>query len=138
MSALEDYGPLLLLGAGVIMISVASKKAPRKLPDLSGEKCDPKKDAPLGYECAQAIGGWELAPEIEQFVGYGPYVNRKTVDNTLAILGFEHGDLQHFQNYMSMAYGWELRKDGVVDAESMKALKEAENMSARNEWLPPR
>lgn len=138
MSALEDYGPLFLLGAGVLMIAHANKKSPRKLVDRSGEKCAAGEEAPYGYECAQVVGGWELRPETKSFVGYGSFINRASVDSALVSLGFSYGDLEHFQNYMSMAYGWDLRKDGVVDSQSMKALREAVNMLSRDEWLPPR
>lgn len=138
MSFRGEYGHFLLLGAGVLLLGMASRKKPRKLENRSGEECDPKEDAPMGYQCGQVRGGWELRPEPEHFAGFGPYINRDAVDDALARLGFPGGNLGSFQSYMSMSYGRELRKDGVVDGDSMRALHDAEMMLVRDEWVFPR
>ena len=138
MSFRDEYGHFVLLGAGLVMLGMASKKKPRKLEDKSGEKCDPDEEPPLGYQCGQVRGGWELRHEPEQFVGFGPYINRDAVDAALESLGFAGGNLAGFQGYMSLAYGRDLRKDGVVDGPSMKALRDAEMMLSRDEWAFPR
>ena len=138
MSVLEDYGHFLLLGAGLVMLNKAGKRKPRKLEDRTGEKCDPEDPAPFGYECGQIRGGWELRKEREHFVGFGSYINQEGVDEALAYLGFPNGDLSGFQSYVSLAYQKDLRTDGIADRATMIALKEAEMMLGRDEWVPPR
>lgn len=138
MSLREEYGHFLLLGAGITMLALATKRKKGKLEDRSGEKCDPKEPAPVGYQCGQVRGGWELRQEEEQFVGFGPYINEEAVDEALASLGFPDGNLAGFQGYMSLVYERDLRKDGVADRDSMFALRDAENMLARDEWVFPR
>lgn len=139
MSLSEDYGHFLILGAGLVMLGIASKrKKPRNLEDRSGEKCDPEESAPFGYQCGQVRGGWELMEEQARFIGFGPYTNRQAVDRALDSLGFPNGDLVGFQKHMSLVYAKGLRVDGEVDKETMAALKQAENMLARNEWLSPK
>lgn len=138
MSFSREYGHFLLLGGGVLLLGLAAKKRPRKLEDRSGEECDPDEMSPMGYQCGQVRGGWELSHQPEVFLGFGPYLNRERVDEALASLGFHDGDLEGFQRYMSMAYDRDLRKDGSVDGPSMRALKDAEVMLSRDEWLFPR
>lgn len=138
MSFFEEYGHLVLLGAGVAMIGMATKRKPRKIEDRTGEECDPEGDVPFGYQCGQVPGGWELRQEESRFHGYGPYINYESVVRALDSLGFPGGNLRGFQHYMSMAYARDLRKDGVVDGDSMRALRDAEQMLARDEWVFPR
>lgn len=138
MSLRDDYGPILLLGAGLLMLGKASKRSARKNEDRTGEECDPDELAPVGYQCGQVRGGWELRHAEEHFSGFGPYLTRERVDAVLRSLGFPGGNLAAFQGYMSLTYGRELRKDGVVDGPSMHALKEAEQMLSRDEWMFPR
>jgi len=138
VSLREEYGHFLLLGAGLLMLGMASKRKPRKMEDRSGEKCDPDEVTPMGYQCGQVRGGWELSPEPEHFAGFGPYINRESVDVALARVGFPDGNLAGFQGYMSLVYGRDLRKDGEVDGSSMHALRDAEQMLGRDEWVFPR
>ncbi len=138
MSVLEDYGHFLLLGAGLVMLNKAGKRKPRKLEDRTGEECDPNESAPYGYECGQTRGGWELRKERGHFVGFGSYINQEGVDEALAYLGFPNGNLSGFQSYVSLAYQKDLRIDGIADRATMIALKEAEMMLGRDEWVPPR
>lgn len=138
MSFREEYGHFLLLGAGVVMLGMASKRKARKLEDRTGEKCDPEEDPPFGYQCGQVLGGWELQEEQGHFAGYGSYVNEQGVDTALASLGFPDGNLAGFQGYATLAYGKGLRKDGVLDGATLRALKDAEAMLARDEWVFPR
>lgn len=138
MSFIDEYGHILLLGSGLAMLGIASRRRPRSLTNRSGESCDPKTRPPIGYQCGQIVGGWELQPEAEHFSGYGPYLNRASVDAALARLGFGDGNLAGFQRYMSMVYERNLRKDGHIDGPTMKALRDAEMMLDRDEWAFPR
>lgn len=138
MSLLDEYGHILLLGSGLTILGIASRRRPRSLENRSGEICDPKVRPPIGYQCGQVIGGWTLQPEVEHFSGYGPYLNRQSVDAALARLGFSGGNLAGFQAYMSTVYGRDLRSDGSPDSLTMKALRDAEMMLDRDEWAFPR
>lgn len=133
----EDIIPLAVLGGGIFLLNKAYKKPPRKMEDRTGEVCDPNKKPPCGYECNQVRGGWELAPEKGEWIGFGHYVNRQGVDDMLKKLGFPGGDLVGFQNYMSRISDWDLRQDGVIDKKSILALKEAEGLLRRDEWIFP-
>ncbi len=134
----DDIVPFALLGAGLFLLGKAAKKGPRKLKDRTGEACDPKDNAPYGYECGQVVGGWELMEEKGKFLGFGPYNNRDGVDTALSRLGFSGGNLKGFQMYMSLISEWDLRKDGQLDSETIVALEEAEGLLNRDEWVPPR
>ncbi len=138
MSFGDEYGHFLLLGAGVVMLGMASKRKPRKVVDRTGEECDPKESAPFGYQCGQVRGGWTLQEEQEHFVGFGPYINEEAMLTALDAVGFPNGNLAGFQGYMSLAYESDLRRDGAVDRDSMLALRDAEQMLARDEWVFPR
>lgn len=133
----DDLLPLALLGAGVLMLTKASKKAPRNLKDRRGEECDPKELTPYGYECGQVIGGWELKEEREKHLGFGHYNNQAGIDAALARVGFPDGNLVAFQMYMSAVSEWDLRDDGVLDEDTIIALEEAEGLMDRGEWSPP-
>jgi len=134
----DDIFPLALLGAGVLMLSKASKRGPRKLKDRKGEECNPNDSAPYGYECGQVAGGWELKEERERYLGFGHYNNRAGIDAALESLGYPGGNLQGFQIYMSMISDWDLRTDGLIGQDTITALEEAEEALARGEWVPPR
>lgn len=134
----DDIVPIALLGAGVLLLSKASKRGPRKLKERKGEECNPNDPAPFGYECGQAVGGWELKEERERYLGFGHYNNRAGIDTVLSSLGYPGGNLQGFQIYMSMVSDWKLRKDGLLDPDTITALEEADEMLARGEWVPPR
>ena len=138
MSLREDYGPFLLLGAGLVMLGYAYKRSPRESEGEVGEKCDPDEDAPLGFHCTPTRDGNVLHRDKEYFSGYGSYLNRAMVNDVLAELGFPSGDLKGFQVYMNKISEWELRTDGGVDRDSMVALEEAEVMLGHNQWPKPR
>jgi hypothetical protein len=133
----DDIVPLALLGGGLLLLGMAAKKGPRKLKDRTGEKCDPKATAPYGYDCGQVMGGWELVPEKEEYIGFGHYNSRAGVDAALESLGFPNGDLAGFQRYMSAISEWDLRSDGQIDKDTLIALEEAEGLLRRDEWLAP-
>lgn len=138
MSLTNDYGHILLFGVGVLILGAASRRGPRKLEDRAGEECNPNEIAPLGYQCGQSVGKWTLQKEVGHFAGFGHYLNRENVDAALAKVGFPDGNLEGFQRYISMAYEYNLRKDGIVDGATMKALYDAELMLGRDEWIFPR
>ena len=137
MSFMEDYGHFLLLGAGVVAIAAGSQRKTRKLEKRAGEECDPNNPPPSGYQCGQIPGGWELMEESGHFTGFGSYINAEAVTDALESLGFPNGDLAGYQAYFSLVYEGELRRDGIVDKDSLVALKEGENMLAREEWSFP-
>jgi len=134
----DDLLPLALLGGGLMLLGMASKKPARKLKDRSGEECEPKESAPYGYECGQVTGGWKLVEEKPKYLGYGSYNNREGVDVAINQLGFPGGNLRGFQMYISMTSDWDLRQDGQIDKNTILALEEAEGLLGRGEWLPPR
>ena len=138
MSFSDEYGHFLLLGAGVAMLVIASQRKPRKLEDRSGESCDPDESAPFGHECHQVDGDWKLRPGTRHFIGYGPYISRRNLDHALARLGFPGGNVAGFQAYMSSIYKHDVRKDGIIDGETVVAIREAEQMLDRGEWALPR
>ena len=138
MSLRDDYAPFALMGAGLFVLGMASKRKPRKAQDRAGEPCNPDEPAPFGYQCGQAPGGWKLIEEQGHFTGFGPYINRDAVDDALLSVGFPGGNLAGFQGYTSLVYEKNLRTDGVIDRDSMFALREAEMMLSRDEWLFPR
>ncbi len=134
----DDIVPLALLGVGVFMLSKASKRGPRQHKERKGDECNPNDSAPYGYECGQVAGGWELREERERYLGFGHYNNRAGIDAALASLGYPGGNLQGFQIYMSSVSDWDLRRDGLLDPDTITALEEAEGMLGRGEWVPPR
>ncbi len=138
MSLSEDYGPFLLLGAGVLMLGYAYKRGPRKSNGNVGDRCDPKDNAPFGFHCVSTRDGNVLHRDKEHFSGYGSYLNRAMVNDVLAELGFPNGNLSGFQVYMNKISEWELRTDGEVDRDSVLALEEAETMLGQNQWPKPR
>lgn len=134
MSKDGDIGALaiLALGAGALFLSSRKKpKPPRK--DLDGEICDPLEETPHGYICVAEDGDFILRREAPKFLGFGPYPNRATVDAVLERLGFSN-DLIEFQTYASQTSKWNLRTDGIVDADTMSALKEAEELLEAGRW----
>jgi len=133
----DDILPIALLGGGLLMLGMASKKGPRKLKDRTGEKCDPKGIAPFGYECGQVVGGWELMKEKGQFLGYGHYNNQEGIDKALNSLGFHSGDIAGFQHYMSGISEWDIPASGQINKETIIALEEAEGLLRRGEWVSP-
>lgn len=133
----DDIVPAGLLIGGLLLMAKASKKGPRSTKDRTGENCDPKEIAPFGYECGQVTGGWELREESTGWLGYGHYRNSEGVNEALMSLGFADGDLKGFQIYMSRISEWDLRKDGLVDRDTIIALDEAESLLRRDEWLFP-
>ena len=138
MSFSDEYGPFLILGAGLVMLSLATKRKPRVHTDRSGETCVPGEDVPEGYECEWVDDGvFELRAERGNFVGYGPYPSRKAVDNALSSLGFPGANLAGFQRHMTLISTHDLRQDGVVDRDTVLALKEAEGMLERGIWTYP-
>ena len=138
MNLTDGYGSLLLLSAGLFMIKLASKRGSREFIDRSGEVCNPDEMAPPGYQCGQTLQGWMLRHEPSHFVGFGSYLNRENIGAALNRLGFSDGNLIGFQRYMSIAYDESLRQDGFIDSGTIKALKKAEAMLDRGEWLFPR
>jgi hypothetical protein len=138
VSLREDYGPFLLLGAGIVMLSYAYKRGPRKIKGKVGDRCNPEEDAPPGFHCAPSRNGYILQRDKEYFIGYGSYLNRPMVNDVLAELGFSGGNLSAFQTYMNKISEWELPTDGQVDRDSMLALEEAETMLEQGQWPKPR
>lgn len=137
MSLRSDYGPLLALGAGVLLLGMASKRKPRQLEDRAGEACEPGEHAPVGYECGQGDDGWKLREEQSKFTGYGPYINQGSMDEALRAVGFPNGDLLGFQQHANNVHGQDIRTDGAIDRATMLFLREAEMMVARGEWIFP-
>ena len=134
MSKDGDIGALLVLALGIGALVLASKKKskpPRK--DRSGEVCDPLEEAEHGYICVAEDGDFILRPEASKFLGFGPYPNRETVNNVLARLGFS-SSLSDFQTFISQTTKWSLRTDGVVDADTMYALQESEELLEAGKW----
>lgn len=128
--------PLLMLGGGLAMLNVASKrKKPRSLKARAGEACEPDERAPHGYRCGKVNGEYELIPEKAQFFGYGPYPSRAAVDRALGDLGFPGGNIAAFQNYMSNISKWDLRRDGAIDRDTILALRHAHELLERGEWI---
>ena len=138
MSLRSEYAPFVLMGAGLLVLGLAGKRKPRKSEDRAGEVCDPDEDAPAGYQCARTTDGWKLIGEQEHFTGFGPYINHNAVGEALASVGFPDGDLAGFQEYASLMHEKDLRNDGVIDRDTMFALREAEMMLSRGEWIFPR
>ena len=137
MSLGSDYGPLLALGAGVVLLGMASKRKPRRLEDRSGEACDPDGVTPFGYQCGQNGDDWELQEERNRFTGYGPYINQSAMDQALEVVGFPNGDLLGFQQHSNDVHGQDVPVAGAIDRASMLFLREAEMMLARGEWIFP-
>ena len=137
MSLGSDYAPLLALGAGVVLLGMASKRKPRRLEDRSGETCDPDETAPFGYQCGKDGNGWELREERDRFTGYGPYINQSAMDQALAVVGFPNGDLLGFQQHANDVHGQSVPVAGAIDRATMLFLREAEMMLARGEWIFP-
>lgn len=133
MADRDDIGAYALLAFGVAALWVANKPKPRpKRADRSGESCDPLKESPDGYICVSEDGDFVLRKEQSKFLGYGPYPDRQAVDLVLAQLGMS--DLAEFQSFMSQTSRWDLRTDGVIDAATMDALKEAEELFEAGKW----
>jgi hypothetical protein len=133
MSEDGDIGALALLALGVGALFLANKrrpKPPRK--DRSGEECDPLEEAD-GYICVAEDGDFILRPEAPKFLGFGLYPSREVVNSVLARLGFSD-DLSDFQTFTSQTTRWSLRIDGIVDADTMSALKEAEELLEAGKW----
>ncbi len=123
---------VLALGAGALLLANKRKpKPPRK--DKSGDGCDPLEEAEHGYICVSEDGDFILRPEAPKFLGFGPYPNRATVDEVLARLGFSN-DLVEFQTFISQTTKWNLRTDGIIDADTMSALKYSEELLEAGKW----
>ena len=134
MSLRSDTVPLFVLGAGFLMLSLASRRKPRVVEDHVGEGCVQDEEAPDGYRCADG----SLKKDQEHFTGYGPYMSESAMYEALSSLGFEWGDVAGFQSYVNRRYGFELREDGAIDRDSTRAIRDAEEMKSRNEWEEPR
>lgn len=133
MANTDDIGAYVVLAFGAGILWMASKPKPRpKRKDHDGEVCDPLEDPPDGYICVAEDGDFVLRREALKFLGFGPYPNRDAVDSVLKRLGMQ--DLAEFQTFMSQTTRWSLRTDGVVDANSMKALKGAEELLEAGKW----
>ena len=133
MSQNGDIGAFVVLALGVGALILASKKKPKPpREDRSGQGCDPLEEAD-GYICVSEEGDFILRPEAPKFLGFGPYPNREAVNEVLARLGFSN-DLSEFQTFTSQTTRWNLRIDGVVDADTMRALEGAEELLEVGRW----
>ena len=123
---------VLALGAGALLLANKRKsKHPRK--DKSGEGCDPLEESEHGYICVAEDGDFILRPEAPKFLGFGPYPSREVVDGVLSRLGFSN-NLVEFQTFISQTTKWNLRTDGIVDADTMSALKHSEELLEAGKW----
>ena len=134
MSSNSDIGAYvaLAIGAGAILLA-NRRKVKLKRKDRTGDVCDPLEEAPNGYICVSEDDDFVLRPEARKFLGFGSYPDRKAVDTTLARLGFSD-DLTEFQTFISQTSRWNLRLDGVVDADTMAALAESEELLEAGKW----
>lgn len=134
MSSDGDIGAYVILGLGIGALVLASRKKPKPArKDQAGEACDPLEETPHGYICVAEDGGFILRREAPKFLGFGPYPSRAVVDKVLAELGFS-SDIGEFQTYMSQTTRWSLRTDGIIDADTIHALKEADELLAAGKW----
>jgi len=130
----SDIGALAILALGIGALFLANKKKPKsQRKDRDGEICDPLEEPPHGYICVAEDGEFVLRHEAPKFLGFGPYPSREAVNKVLERLGFSD-DLTEFQTYASQTSRWNLRTDGVVDADTMSALKEAEELLEAGKW----
>lgn len=133
MADKDDIGPALVLAFGAAALWWANRPKPvKKRKDRDGEACDPLGEVPDGYICVAEDGDFILRREAPKFLGFGPYPNQEAVDDVLKRLGMQ--DLAEFQTFMSQTTRWSLRTDGVVDANTMRALKDAEELLAAGKW----
>lgn len=138
MSYSDNIGPYFLLAIGLGALALASKKKPSvKLADRSGEICDPSQDQPHGYVCVTDGENFILARNARHFIGYSPYINREQVDSVLDQLGFPDGNLKAFQVHMTHTSKYTLREDGFPDAETMVALRFAQDQHSSGKWKGP-
>jgi len=135
--SVERILPFALLAVGVGSLYLATRPKKKKFrEDRTGEICDPMDSPPLGYKCKSddTAKHFKLYPETKIRLGYQPFADKKDVDDTIEELGFFNGDVKSFQNFMSQTTKWDLRTDGVIDQETLKALKEAKELLSEGDW----
>lgn len=133
MTERDDIGAYVVLAFGAGLLWMANRPKPRPArKDRDGESCDPLQSPPDGYICVAENGDFVLRREAPKFLGFGPYPNRAAVDEVLSRLGMQN--LTEFQMFMSQTTRWNLRTDGVVDADTMQALQEAEELLEAGKW----